>query len=65
MNLIRTEALNWWKSMSFQRQEAIINLWKLITTSQQYEFPNKMIRLSDSLIERIYREYILRENFKN
>lgn len=65
MNSIRTDALNWWKSMSFQRQESIINLWKLITTSQQYEFPNKMIRWSDMMIERIYREYILRENFKN
>ena len=62
---IRTDALNWWRSMSFQRQEAIINLWKLITTSQKKEFSNLLIRLNDSIIERIYREYITRENFKN
>lgn len=62
---MRTDALNWWRSMSFEHQENIINLWKIITTSQQNEFPNKMIRLSDSLIERIYREYVMRENFKN
>jgi hypothetical protein len=62
---IRTDALNWWRSMSFQRQEAMINLWKLITTSSKNEYSNLLIRWSDMMIERIYREYILRENFKN
>ena len=61
---IRTDALNWWRSMSFQRQESIINLWKLITTSSKKEYSNTLIRWSDMMIERIYREYILRENFK-
>ena len=62
---IRTESLNWWRSMSFQRQESIINFWKLITTSSKNEYSNLLIRWSDMMIERIYREYILRENFKN
>lgn len=65
MESIRTDALNWWRSMSFQRQEDIINLWKLITTSQKNKFSNLLIRWSDTMIERIYREYIMRENFKN
>ena len=65
METIRTDALNWWRSMSFQRQESIINLWKLITTSSKNEYSNLLIRWSDMMIERIYREYILRENFKN
>jgi len=62
---MKTDALNWWRSMSFQRQEATINLWKLITTSSKNEYSNLLIRWSDILIERIYREYVMRENFKN
>ena len=65
MNLIRTDALSWWKNMSFEKQEAIINLWKLITTSSKNEYSNLLIRMSDNTIERIYREYVMRENFKN
>ena len=65
MNSIRTDALNWWRNMSFQKQEDIINLWKLITTSSKNQYSNTLIRWSDILIERIYREYIMRENFKN
>lgn len=62
---IRTDALNWWRSMSFQRQEDIIDLWKLITTSPKKDYSNWLIKCSDMLIERIYREYVIRENFKN
>ena len=62
---IRTESLNWWRSMSFQRQESIINFWKLITTSSKNEYSNLLIRWSDMMIERIYREYVMKENFKN
>jgi hypothetical protein len=62
---IRTDALNWWKNMSYERQEATINLWKLITTSSKNEYSNTLIRWSDMMIERIYRECVMRENFKN
>ncbi len=65
MNSISTDALNWWRSMSYNRQEAMINLWKLTTTSSKNKYSNLLIRWSDIMIERIYREYILRENFKN
>lgn len=65
METIRIEALNWWRSISFHKQEVIINNWKLITTSSKKEYSNTLIRWSDILIERIYREYIMKENFKN
>ena len=65
METIRTDALNWWRSMSFHKQEVIINNWKLITTSSKKEYSNKLIRCSDIIIERIYRECVMKENFKN
>lgn len=65
-NEIRKDALAWWRGMTKEAQVSQTCTWKFMTTSDSLKKNTfQIIAVSDFIIERIYRELILEENFDN
>ena len=62
---MREKALKWFRELTLSEREFFIEKWKQQTTHFAKSWSNNMISASSSMIERIYREIIQEENFKN
>ena len=60
---MRKGAINWWRSLEGDDRMSIVTIWKEITLDFRRHWPFYIINVSDSTIEKIYREVILEENF--
>jgi len=60
---MRKEAIKWWKGLEGDDKMSVVSIWREITIDFRRDWPFYMINVSDSAIEKIYREVILEENF--
>jgi len=62
---MRKEALEWFRSLSLHEAYEAIDAWKLITVDGRKHWHNTLICTSSSTIEKVWREFINKENFND
>ena len=65
MQTMREEALEWFRSLSLLEAYDIIYAWKEKTNDYRKHWHNQLICTSSSTIEKIWREFINKENFND
>jgi len=53
---MRKKALKWWGRLTIEGKTTAVEAWKLKTNDFRKRWPNQLIFLSDSTIEKIYTE---------
>jgi len=62
---LRGLALEWYYGLSLQEAYEAIDAWKVITVDSRKHWHNALICTSSSTLEKVWREFINKENFND